>query len=185
MFSTSLIFLLNLTYYCLHAVLTIKNKRRRRKKKKKKKKKKNRLWQKMGLNIQLQPFPWPNQVTVSQNPFTPDCTWQEATFKSQTSPPRPSLRGPAWEAHTNPGAGPFILVKTFLTVFTQAPPGCNDTVGDRCAQQFFIFTSLQSQKDRLSWHPFTLFSAESFRLPIHHYWHRPTHFHCTIEGAIY
>lgn len=57
--SLSLLFLPNLTHYCLYSIISIKEK----------KGKKNRLWQTEALNINLAPVPWPSQASVSQNPF--------------------------------------------------------------------------------------------------------------------
>lgn len=61
--SSSLLFLPNLTHYCLHSIISMKKKEREIKKKK------NRPWQTETLNIKLEPVPRPSQASVSQNPF--------------------------------------------------------------------------------------------------------------------
>lgn len=134
LFSSSLLFLSNLTYHCLQIVITAMKKQR---------KKKNRPWQTDVLNIKLELFPCSSQAIVSQNLFCVRLHTTGGQLPTHKTSPRcpPQPVRPA-ETHTCLSAGAFILAKAFLKTFIQGLSGHSGPGGDRCAHQLFIFTSL-------------------------------------------
>lgn len=108
--------------------------------------KKHKPWQMEALNIKLEPFPWPKQASVSQNPFLITLN----TTGSQLASPKPHLVAPPQPAQPvkptltqvpGPSSLPMPFSQLSYELFQETV-----TLGDRCAHQLHIYQFLVTKR---------------------------------------